>query len=267
MSVGYPDWGGNATLAQGITAINVPTFTITPGSSHSWVGQISRIGYEIEIGVSQLAATAQSSPIEIQLLWQDSVSLAVTAMQRWFIFPGTFNTGHHFVIGQGPSAANLLTVFVANANAAGPSVDVSLTVQDVARVYTRHDWRSRDDLFPAFQNFAVTDHDEHANMLAAVTNLALPLSTNAIFLLPLFSGEFQIKAFFTGTGPVAALIETVAHSNPNLNGTTWENDFTGGNSISLTGYMPRVQCQLKLENKSTTAAANAFVQVIVAENT
>jgi hypothetical protein len=207
MTVGYPDWGGSPALAQAITAISVPTFTLGAGNTHSFTGQITRLGYEIEIGLEQNAATAQQSPIEIQMTWQDSVSSAVTAMQRWFVFPGTNVTGHHFVLGEGPSAANLLTVTVVNANAAGPAVDVSLTVQDVARIYERHDWRSRDDLLPAFQGFATTDHDLLAHMIAAITNLNLAANASAVFLLPLFCGEFQVKSFFSGALPYNLLMK------------------------------------------------------------
>jgi hypothetical protein len=184
---GFPDYSGVGQLSRAVQAIAESAQPVIGGQTESFSGMIIRQGYEIYIQLQNETTGSFATPVLVEMIWTESVSGMVTGYQRWWIYAGDL-TGAHQVTGHGPSNGNKLEVAVSNWHDAAPVVDVTLTVLDVARPYTQHDWRSYYYENSVIPGFTIANQDVPAGQIMMDDNIAVAANGSASYLMPLYSG-------------------------------------------------------------------------------
>lgn len=269
----FPDWGAPQAHANAISTTGAPPLVfkrlidVQIGTNIPAAGTLTRPasgqfslnqpGYEIEINMASLGATAPACSVELQ--WYDSTFGALMDDEIYYFLSG--NANGHLIHGRGPSKGDQVVVVIRNYDATS-AVSFSYTLLQTSRVFTREFWKTitKAGANPVFPGFTATPMNPPANVLCA-QSVSVPASGSALFVLPLYTGTVRLLGTGSGTAGQSTwefidFTEQVAGAQVFASGVNGQSGYApnGVTSLYLAEVpLPRAQCRLTLLNGATTA--------------
>lgn len=257
--IGTPDWGTHTALIRESTVSFNTAVRVGPGATQTLTVNLTRTGYSVFINMYDFSGN-NSIPMSLKVNWLDSAGPNLIGFQRWWAYAGS-SAASHTIVGHGPNESGTMQIIMHNHHATD-TASVTIDVADVSQPYSRHDWRTDDDVTPAFPGFTYVTSDLMSGIVAAVPNLAVPATTVVNFLMPLYAGwavfanneaptegaNYSITSQADQVLPAGFLQNMLA-----IVGQYWGNQLV---------CLPRAQCGLQINNYSgavTTANASLII--------
>lgn len=269
----FPDWTAPQANANAIATTGAPPLVlkqvvdvligqaINAGASvtRPASGQfpVNQPGYEIQLNVATLGATAPIVSVELQ--WYDSAFGGQIDDEIYYFYSGNLNG--HLIHGRGPSKGDRVVVVITNHDATS-QVTVSYTLLQTSRTFTREFWHTliKAGAAPVFPGFTAVPHDIAANVLGAQSG-SIAGSTTSTLVMPLYTGTCRLMGSGASTAGmtqwnIVTATDPVAGSSFSFQGVNGQTGFapTGVTSLWIPEIaLPRSQCQLRVQNILTVA--------------
>lgn len=238
--------GGAGLLSNSSNIVATGTITVPLGVGSAHTVSMPRIGYEVNLSLTDHTAGGNGTPVAVDMLWSDSVSGLSVYEDTWQFVTGTpGNT--HLIFGSGPVKGDTLKITVTNPGTNPVAIDYAVDVMNNSHIYPRDDWRTI--TMPAVAGFSLAVFALPEDLIASQAP-SVGTGATATRLLPAYSGAAWLLGETSSNGNDAAF--TIQNLSPNA--TTFTDVarvFTDSNGrVNQLIYLPRGQCQFLLHNNN-----------------
>ena len=191
---GAPDWSGQRFL-HGVTQLTAgQAGPVARGTTSVKTVMITRPGYFLELHLWNATDTVTSLPAGVQLEWLDAVTGDALETDSWWVQAGTATTPH-YVFGSGPTRGGKLKISVTNGAASAVNLYYYLVLNESSFAYARHDWRTDSIFGYTIPGWTAPGTDMNADVQGFVDSSAYNASQAKSYMLPLYNGQVQLRAF------------------------------------------------------------------------